>query len=333
MSGGGVAYNLRPNKYVERQLFIELLRDLYAGVPRNELVYVSLGGPQLEDPKLVHLNLGIKNLISLEGDPVVHGRQLFNLRPYIDCREQTTGDFISNFDTSFSDKRLIIWLDYAKANERLGQLGEYESLIGQLEADDTIKITMNANARTLGERGYKGETEEETLQRRYDKLTETLGDYLPEAVKPEDMTSKGLVPILCNAIKKAALNAAERVGRIQPVPVAIFSYQDGEHRMLTVTVHLTALADVQRLHGKLTDWEEYLPLGWDDITRINIPNLTAKERLFIEGMLFRDEHTSIEKLHEHLPFRFDSEEELSLKMLKEYEKHYRRYPSYMQVVL
>lgn len=81
MSGGNVSYNLRPNKYVERHLFIELLAMLVGTNDPARFVYISLGGPQMEDHRLVHQQLNLHNMISLESDEVIHRRQLFNRRP------------------------------------------------------------------------------------------------------------------------------------------------------------------------------------------------------------------------------------------------------------
>lgn len=132
MSGGNVSYNLRPNKFVERQLFVELLNKVCAGYSPDGYVYVSLGGPQLEDQRLVHLRLGIKNLISLEADSVVYERQVFNQRPsFITCENESTGDFVRDFDAFadlHSDKKFIIWFDYSSPRERRRQLIEYQTI-------------------------------------------------------------------------------------------------------------------------------------------------------------------------------------------------------------
>ena len=155
MSGGNVSYNLRPNKSVERQLFIELLSKICLSENQDNSVYVSLGGPQLEDHKTIHQLLGFRNLVSIESDQVVYDRQLFNLRPSsVICKKQTTGDFIKDFDDFAADynaKRFIVWLDYASANKRYDQLVEYQTLLSKLQADDILKITMNANLDTLGD--------------------------------------------------------------------------------------------------------------------------------------------------------------------------------------
>jgi len=75
---------------------------------------------------------------------------------------------------------------------------------------------------------------------------------------------------------------------------------------------------------------EYLPNDWNDVTRLKVPNLTAKERLYIEEMLPSDDLAAV---HSGLPFRFEGDDDESLCVLEEYARHYRRYPSYFQVVL
>jgi len=332
MSGGNIAYNLRPNKFVERQLFVELLGKVCVGSP-DQYVYVSLGGPQLEDQRLVHQRLGWTKLFSLEADWVVYQRQVFNLRPYIYCMNDSTADFVRDFDAYadlYSGNEFIIWFDYADAKKRREQLVEYETLLNRLEDRDILKITMNANPNTLGEK-RSGEKHEELQVRRLEFLRNQLDDYLPDTIEHTEMTSRGFAPILCNVIEKASLNAVRDRPRLQPIPVAIFEYQDSYHQMLTVTVRLTRKNEVDSFRQNLQSqgWQ-YLPADWENATRINVPNLTAKERLFIEGLLFSKQHKEI---HEELPFRFDNDEALSLKILQAYAEHYRRYPSYFQVIL
>lgn len=333
MSGGKVAYNLRPNKYVERQLFVELLGKICTGNP-GRYVYVSMGGPQLEDLKLVHHALGLCNLVSLEADPVIHQRQLFNLRPsYIVCKPQSTTEFATDFDaftSNYNDKEFIIWLDYAAANERLQQLTEFRSLLGKLEVGDVLKITLNANPGTLGE-ASSGEHPNSMLERRFKNARIQLDPFMDlDKFTSNDMNAKRFPIVLCNAIRTVFLDATQH-RRLEAVPIAIFLYQDGNHQMLTYTVTLRKRADVAKLLDGLreSNWD-YTPTSWDNITHINVPNLTPKERLHIEEFLFSSTH---EEVHSKLPFRFAQSEEESLRIFEEYARHYRRYPSYFQVIL
>lgn len=332
MNGGQVAYNLRPNKFVERQLFVELLAKVCTEPP-EQYVYVSLGGPQLEDQRLVHQRLGLEKLVSLEADLVIHKRQLFNRRPFfIDCWNKSTKDFVSNFDTftnSYSEEEFIIWLDYADADARREQIIEYETLLSQLKDGDIIKITMNANPNTLGER-RSGEGPEDAQMRRVGPLQNALGDYLSEPPVHTEITSRGFAPILCNVIENASLKAVRDDPRSQPIPLAAFVYQDGPHQMLTVTVRRTPKREVDSFCEDLQSqgWK-YLPSNWKNVTKINVPNLTITERVYIEKLLFSEDN---EQIHDKLPFRFHKNSEKSLEILEEYAAHYRRYPSYFEVV-
>jgi|SRR5579859_299900 len=329
MSGDRVAYNLRPNKFVERHLFIELLSKLIGRDAIDSYVYVSLGGPQLEDLKLVHYGLGIKNLLSLEADTTVYERQQFNTRPFMKCKNQTSSEFIRALDENYADKHLIVWLDYAAANERREQLLEYEALLSKLQVDDTVKITINANPRTLSE-PCSGERPEVYQARGLQKLHETLNEYIPGSIDPSQMTKTGLVPILCKAIQYATIRGTQNTPDIAAVPLAIFVYQDSEHQMLTITVRLIKSSEIPNFAAELgaAGWD-YLPSSWTDATTITIPDLTVKERLFIEGLLFTEDLSS---LVDKLPFRLSDNKADWLDMLKQFERHYRRYPSYLPVV-
>lgn len=336
MSGGDVAYNLRPNKFVERQLFVELLEILCTGIPRDDFVYVSMGGPQLEDQRLIHQRLGFKNLVSLEAKEVVYDRQLFNLRPsYVDCKMLSVSDFVNNFDdfyNKFHDHKKIIWFDYSSPKKRREQLLEYQTVLKELNDGDILKITMNANPRTLGEQ-RKGESTLEIEEIRKEALLEQLQNLIPIFLDSRDVTKNRLPIVLSEAIRTVSVDALRTSRDFTAMPLGLFVYQDGPHQMLTVTVRVTKRSEIDIIRRQLdhSGWEFLPPLSkWDEIVRIKVPNLSAKERLHLEEKLFVNSHT---ETHESLPFRFHENKNISLSILEEYARHYRRYPSYFQVVL
>ncbi len=334
MSGGNVSYNLRPNKYVERHLFIELLAMLVGTNDPARFVYISLGGPQMEDHRLVHQQLNLHNMISLESDEVIHRRQLFNRRPaLVNCINSDTGSFITDF-ARFADEHMdnefIIWLDYADPRARLDQLLEFKSLLRQLQHGDILKITLNANPATLGEK-RSGEKEDEVRERRLAEFKAQLSEHFPtDRVLSESMTGRQFPVLLCQLVQRFALQAIT-IASTKIVPLAIFCYQDGNHQMMTITVQLMKGANVEENLQALrkAGWE-YLPNSWEDVSNIRVPNLTAKERLLVEELLFTGNNEAAHKL---LPFRFHGDEKVSLDIFNEYARHYRRYPSYFQVIL
>lgn len=333
MSSGNVPYHLRQNKHIERELFVELLSKICGLEISSSYAYISMGGPQLEDHRLIHRALGINNLYSFESDPNVYNRQLFNQRPScLKCIDKPINDFIDRFDEflqkySISDKKLIIWLDYALP-ERRKQLLEYEKLIGKLQDQDVVKMTLNANINTFGER-QSGETNEAAQERRLIKIQKDIGDYLPPNVTSDQMNAKGLIPILCHAIEVAAEKGCITHPRLRPTLLSIFRYQDGYHQMLTATVRLTNASDVDKF-SRGFQWE-YTPKDWTDAKLIDVPSLSAKERLEIDSRLPTDD---LDQLHDSLPFMLDTDDiKRSKSLLREYANHYRRYPSYFQVIL
>ena len=78
MSGTDVPYHLRPNKYVDRQIFIDLLHRLDRVRPLSSSVYVSMGGKFLDDHKAIRFAFDLKASVSLEKFAEVVPRQNFN---------------------------------------------------------------------------------------------------------------------------------------------------------------------------------------------------------------------------------------------------------------
>ena len=56
-------YKLRPNKAVDRELFLSLLCRLGAHLMVERYKYIGLGGPFLEDFRLLHKRTGIKEML------------------------------------------------------------------------------------------------------------------------------------------------------------------------------------------------------------------------------------------------------------------------------
>ena len=77
-AGSSLPYRLRPNKAVDRELFLSLLMRLAPRLHVEKYHYVGLGGPFLEDFRLVHARLGLATMTCVETEEEVHKRQLFN---------------------------------------------------------------------------------------------------------------------------------------------------------------------------------------------------------------------------------------------------------------
>jgi hypothetical protein len=335
MSGADIPYHLRPNKYVERQLGMDLLDKLRGWNPDVEgYVYISMGSRFMEDFRQLHARFGLKNMASIESDPVVCQRQEFN-RPVslIKCWPEKSVDFVTNFDTFTQsyppNANYFVWLDYTDAKHRQSQLREYQDLVSKLAANDVIKITLNASLHTLAK--IEGSESTETFQRdALTRLKEKLQDMFPDelAADPSEMTAPGLAKLLARAVKRAALKGIAGNSNLHIVPLCSFSYSDGNHQMLTVTAIILDQPSVAAFEACSVARWEFRAAAWDDVQPISIPDLSIKERLRIEEGLFTQ---SDEELHASLPFRFDGDNNVSLRALRSYIQHYRRYPSFQRI--
>jgi len=333
MSGGFVPYHLRPNKAVDRHLFVELLTKINRYAPISKYTYVGFGGSFLEDFKLVHNTFGNKKMISIEGDPNVMRRQKFNLPlRCIERRNEKSGDFIASYSI---EGQAVIWLDYASPREIRIQVEEFESLIAKLQTHDILKITVNANPETLRARDSiddsgRRETAGVRNEKRLAKLSARLGDYLPQEASAEMMTLDELPKLLCRALEFDANNALKGSRSETFQDLTSFVYSDLSHQMLTVTGMILQKSEVRNFL-KETDirrWE-LSSLDYRTVRRIRVPELTAREKLFIDRYL----PASSEKLiHKRLDFLFDDDEEISLQILKGYTDFYRFYPNFQKVI-
>lgn len=292
-----------------------------------------MGGRFLEDFRLVNERFAIEKMVSIEIDELTFQRQQFN-RPYsfIECRLQSSADFVTEFDQLTSDEgdvRFIIWLDYAVANERQQQLQEYRDLISKLATGDVVKVTLNANPESLRDKA--------DFRRQIDfkravihEVSEQLDEYMPaDVIAAENLNQNSFAKLLAQAVKIAAFKGIGENQGCEIRPLAAFRYRDGFHQMLTVTAIVAddELNDSIDVDSIFANWL-FRATDWDDVKLIDVPDLSPQERTMINGLLFTDKEF---ELHKGLPFRFDANDNESLRLFKSYAMHYRRFPSFGRI--
>jgi hypothetical protein len=326
-AGGRLPYQLRPNKAVERLVFLELLSYLDAplGVG-SHYDYVGFGGPQMEDFRQMHELFPEMKMRSIEREPAVLKRQKFN-GPHtnVACKLQTSGEFV----LQVSDRRrLIVWLDYTDSSERTQQLDEFQSLVRSVRNLSIVKITLNAAPATLG--GSPGEI---GLQAK--RLTAFLSEFarfFPNDLEEEAVSHDQFPSTLLSVVDYAAREAlsGRRDWRFQPLTSAV--YADGQ-QMLTVTGIVgprTEIANVLAI-ANLATWD-FGRLTWSDPVRIDVPDLTLKERIIINQNLPRLT-SQIPALQKRLGILVDSTAVRSEAKLRNYVLFQRHYPYWGKVAI
>ena len=330
MSAQSFSYPLRPGKYVDRGLFVELLQYVDRSSPVREAVYVGFGGPCMEDHRVIHAALGLKRMISIENDEDVFEQQLFN-KPLsrIVCVQRDAKDFVDEFERELkecgvkAEERRIIWFDFEKAKDMMSQLQTLQALIGLANDGDVIRITLNAHAASLGSKEDK-EADEELQKARLKKLTERLGDFLPAGVEASSMTKSGFPPVVLETIKLSANRAAGESSRIF-LPLLIVHYADGQD-MLTVTGIVLDETDVKKFLKAtgLGRWPHYAKT-WTNVERVSqAPALTLRERIHMDQTMSANRNKLPPKL-KYLSRTLDTTESDLVKMYRRYQRFFPRF--------
>jgi len=118
-------YHLRPNKAVDRLFFVEAIKRLDRLADLKEYTYYGLGGPYLEDFRLLYeMCPEVKKMVSIEENEDTFRRQEFHLPCGILRLEKTKfKSFLAGYEAN--DENSIFWLDYTGL-----EYGHFEDFMG-----------------------------------------------------------------------------------------------------------------------------------------------------------------------------------------------------------
>lgn len=314
-TGSSVPYKLRPNKAVDRELFLSLLMRLAPALALEAHHYIGLGGSFLEDFRLVHARIGIERMTSVESEEQVHKRQLFN-RPTasVECKHSTLEDYL---DAHKFDRPAIIWLDYTMP-KTVEQIGRFARTVGEVPLNSILRVTLNANPGALSEPNPKLSGEALWVWR-LEKFRDRLGGLCPTDLAPKDMEKRMYGPSILRAlflaVEKEVLSYADR----KVVWALSTHYADGQP-MVTAALVVCA-ADNMLIEPLVKGWCFYSPP--QEPLRIDLPALSTLERLTMEA-----NDDAREKLGFELP-----ESGLGEDPFEVFKKFYRIYPHFSRVEL
>lgn len=284
MTGGNIAYHLRPNKAVERALFLDLLNRVgRTAFNISDYQYVGFGGPFMEDFKAVHVATRISDMTCVERDPVVQARQIFNCP--LKCVKFVLSDastFLGNFPAG---RPTVAWLDFTSPGELKQQLDDTFNLVKNLAHGDIFKITLNASVSSLKEDPGKLLKQHELIHLRRQEFEGRVGLDKPTTIKDDDFKADNyptlLLHTLCNAANRAVNNSSLVIQ-----PLTAFTYSDGT-AMLTATgiildPNIPVTNDFSET-SRLAHWR-FIKLAWEYPIKIDLPVLSLRERMALEKM-------------------------------------------------
>lgn len=329
-NGSSVAYRLRPNKAVDRELFLSLLGRLAAHLTLENYCYIGLGGPFLEDFRLIHARLGITDMKCVEMEENTHKRQLFNCPiETIECIHSSLEDYVYSAEY---DAPVVLWFDYTHPGALAEQVEIFARTTGEVPIGSILRITLNANPAALGDppagmimqrasrRSTKTRDAGQTLQGfRLEKFRERLGTLYPSGMVEDDMTKRrfgaSLLRVLHLAVDKVMLSFNDR----KAVWALATHYADGQS-MVTATLMICESEDTVS-EDLIKKWAFHsTPLNPEVI---DMPALSTLERLTME---------SKRNAEEEMGFKLPKSE-MGSSPYASFKRFYRVFPHFSRVEL
>lgn len=273
------AYHLQPNKTAERFVFIEAIKRLerLSTTGLREYIYHGLGGPYLEEFRLLYEHCPDIGMVSIESNLETYKRQWFH-RP--SSKVRLVRNDMASFIAHFSPENLksVFWLDYTELKYRC--FGEFPSLLARVEEMSMIKVSLRCDPSEYvaigNERLNKQKAEE--FRSKFEKVMPH--DFVIVPRKPE-----GFAELLQEMLRVAVGQALPATASppLTFIPISSFRYRDTTE-MFTLTGVVCDKGDREKVEQNYADWE-FANFNWGTPTLIDVPVLSTKERLHLQRFL------------------------------------------------
>ncbi len=310
-----VNYSLRPSKTIERQLVFESVARLRAceNIDLSRQAYIGLGSVWFTDFNLAHRMLRIEDMVSIEKDDIGFKRARFNA-PFSTVR--VFHDDISTLlpslyrDDIIRDRPWLVWLDYDSEFDESSR-SDISSLIEKSPENSILIATFNAH-----ERNYGGNASD-----RPDRLKDLFGSSVPDDLSKKSCKGEKMQTTLAKLALDFMTAKSIDVGRPGNFIEAFnMPYRDGSP-MVTVGGFLAAEETTEYANVVIQNQD------WPCMPNkpIVAPLLTAREASALQSKLPCNTGLTRSIVQS---LGFDLEEG----QLEAFEKYYRHYPSFAQIL-
>lgn len=314
------AYHLRPNKSAERFAFIEAIRHLIklsGGI--DEYTYFGLGGPYLEDCRLLYEFYPELSMVSVEEREEVLKRQQFHLPcGTLHLEPNSMKSFIIQYQPG--DNKSIFWLDYTRLEYEC--FDDFKILLDKIPGKSMIKITLRAEPDDFWDE-YKVLRPDKA-----DEFRKMFGQIMPDATADPPRDSKELAHLLQEMLQITAQQALPGdVTSLMFQPVSSFYYSDGTG-MFTLTGMICERDGKEDIINAFEDWE-FANFSWEEPYLIDVPILSTKERLNLQHLLPCKEDRGSTLLTK-LGYLIDEDVKNTENALEQYAAFHRYFPYFMR---
>lgn len=307
-----VNFGLRPSKSIQRQIVFGGIRLLQRELGAKEAVYVGLGSIWFVDFVMAHKILSIDKMISIEQHDIGYRRALFN-SPFatVEVRQGSSSEVLPRLceDQSVNGHPWVIWLDYDKCFDEDAS-DDVRLIVESAPEDSIVLVTFNAAESKYG-----------AAKERPDRLKELFEGVVPANLSrsqcKDDSMQRTLADLGVKFMKSIA-SEAQRPGGF--IPAFQIVYKDTTP-MVTVGGVLPSKANRQLADKrvKARDWR------CQPNAAIQAPLLTIREAMALQSRLPGPVGLTRGVVR---ALGFDLEEE----QIRVYERYYREYPFFAEVV-
>ena len=316
-------YMLRVNKSADRMAFIDAVRRLerLGEHGLSDYSYHGLGGPYLEEFKLLYEFCPEIEMFSIEKDEQTLLRQEFHLpSKKVQLVPGDLNSYIAHFDPR--DRRCVFWLDFTDLT--YDNLGQFEAVLGMVPRLSMVKITLQCEPKRWRKRSSKGRADGvREFQDKFAAVLPNPSSRVPPAMKDFAVLIQDMVRVVAEGALRGNPN------RLKYMPVSSFCYSDGTG-MYTLTGIICEEDDRDEVLLSFGDWS-LANFDWGPPVPIELPFLSTKERLTLAGALPTNDEAG-RHLNELLGYFIDQNEEKSAEALQQYATFHRHAPYLMKAV-
>lgn len=353
-------YQLRPNKAIDRFLLVDLLRHLPIE-NRKRYEYIGMGGPFLEDFKIVHHYYPEMKLTSVEANPDTFKRQQFNRN----CRKINT--VLKEISAYFEDvdefrHPLVVWFDGTdfknktieiihtilrklplnsifKITARVSFEAEPELTQFASEATEAIRKYLESNAMLPKEKLVGMENDICSMLTRMAKqkdqtvrVMQNVADFLPEDYEQLLNDQRSRARLYFQVLQKVIESVYPRTGDTVFHLLSSHFYSDGT-TMISLTGILVRRQDVPTVKRQFRCFK----VQGDQLiapTKIDIPILSVKERMKLDPFLPMRPGKSVgNRLYKKLGYLIDGSRNITESKLEFYNSYQQYYPFFSRIQL
>ena len=313
-------YHLSPNKAVDRLLFVDVIRRFGRDTDLAEYTYYSMGGPYLEDFRLMYEFFPDMKMVSIERDTEVFKRQNFHLPcGHVTLLHTDLKTFINTYNQG--DAKSIFWLD--NTGLEYSHFDEFMTALQKLSAGSVIKLTLDASFRKFMT------VPPDESRKRFAEFCRKFEVVMPAGVRTPPTTAKESASLLQTMVRTASERALPGTMPLMFQPLSSFYYKDTA-LMLTVTGVLLSRKDSDATVQLFSGWQ-FANVDWREPRLIDLPTLTTKERLHLQCHL-PCAHDGGRVLREVLGYQTGENAAQTERQLSQYAEYHRYSPYFVRSV-